>query len=117
MFHNSIVKISEKIEQAEVDENLPPSYLPYRFLHNLHSFLLWEKVNIFDFLLTSSIGNGGSRALPDRTAEAPTCGGGFWTTSQIRSSRPSRVDRLLWRISCQGYRCFGYHIVGVLGHP
>ena len=52
MFHNSIVKISEKIEQAEVDENLPPD--PYRFLHNLHSFLLWEKVNIFDFLLTSS---------------------------------------------------------------
>ena len=33
-----------KIEQAELVENLPPSYLPYKFLHNLHSFLLWEKV-------------------------------------------------------------------------
>ena len=44
MFHSHIVKISETIEQAELVENLPPSYLPYRFLHNLHSFLLlWEK--------------------------------------------------------------------------
>ena len=43
MFHNTT------IEQAELVENLPPSYLPYRFLHNLHSFLLWEKVKIFDF--------------------------------------------------------------------
>ena len=40
MFHNNIVKISEKIQQAELVENLPPSYLPYKFLHNLHSFLL-----------------------------------------------------------------------------
>ena len=39
-----------KIEQAELVENLPPKYLPYKFLHNLHSFLLWEKVKIFDFL-------------------------------------------------------------------
>ena len=39
-----------KNEQAEVVENLPPSYLPYRFLHNLHSFLLWEKVKIFDLI-------------------------------------------------------------------
>ena len=31
MFHNNIVKISEKIEQAELVENLPPSYLLYRF--------------------------------------------------------------------------------------
>ena len=38
-----------KIEQAELVENLPPSYLPYRFLHNLHSFLLWGKVKILDF--------------------------------------------------------------------
>ena len=53
MFHNNIVKISEKIEQAELAENLPPSYLPYRFLHNLHSFLLWEKVKILDFLKTN----------------------------------------------------------------
>ena len=42
MFLNNIVKISEKIEQAELVENLPPSYLPYRFLHNLHSFLLYN---------------------------------------------------------------------------
>ena len=53
MFHNYIVKISEKNEQSELVENLPPSYLPYRFLHNLHSFLLWEKVKIFDFLKTN----------------------------------------------------------------
>ena len=58
MFHNKTVKISEKKkkkkkkkknEQAELVENLPPSYLPYRFLHNLHSFLLWEKMKIFGF--------------------------------------------------------------------
>ena len=49
MFHNNIVKISEKIEQAELVENLPSSYLPYKFLHNFHSFLLLEKVKILDF--------------------------------------------------------------------
>ena len=49
MFYNSIVKISEKIEQWELVENLTPSYLPYRYLHDLASFLLWEKVKIFDF--------------------------------------------------------------------
>ena len=48
-FYNNIVKISEKIEQVELGENLAPSYLPYRFLHDLASFLLWEKVKIFDF--------------------------------------------------------------------
>ena len=37
-----------KIEQVELVENLPPSYLPNRFLHNLPSFLLWENVKIFD---------------------------------------------------------------------
>ena len=47
MFHNNIVKISEKIKQVKLVENLPPSYLPYRFLHDLASFLLWEKVKIF----------------------------------------------------------------------
>ena len=36
MFHDNIVKNSEKIEQAELVENLPPSYFPYRFLHNVH---------------------------------------------------------------------------------
>ena len=49
MFHNNIVKISEKTEQVKLVENLPPSYLPYKFLHNFHSFLLWEKVKILDF--------------------------------------------------------------------
>ena len=50
MFHNNIVKNSEKNEQAELVENLPQSYLPYRILHNLHSILLWEKVeNIWFF--------------------------------------------------------------------
>ena len=49
MFHNNIVKISEKNEQAELVENLPPSFLPYKFLQNLHSFLLWEKVKKFGF--------------------------------------------------------------------
>ena len=42
MFHDNTVKISEKIEQVELVEN--QLHLPYRFLHNLHSFLLWEKV-------------------------------------------------------------------------
>ena len=48
-FHNNIVEVSEKNEQAELVENLPPSYLPYRFLHNLHSFPLRIKVNIWVF--------------------------------------------------------------------
>ena len=39
-----------KNEKEEFVENLPQSYLPYRFLHNLHLFLLWKKVKIFDFL-------------------------------------------------------------------
>ena len=52
IFHNNTVKISEKkIEQAKLVENLPPSYLPNRFLHNLHPFLLWEKLKIFEFFL------------------------------------------------------------------
>ena len=42
-----------KIEQAELGKNQPPSYLHYRFLHNLHSFLQWEKVKTFDFLKTN----------------------------------------------------------------
>ena len=41
-----------KIEQAELVENLLQNYLPYRFLHNLRLFLLWEKVKIFDILKT-----------------------------------------------------------------
>ena len=47
MFHNYIVKTSEKLNKRNF-ENLPSIYLPYRFLHNLHSFLQWEKVKIFD---------------------------------------------------------------------
>ena len=47
MFHNNIVKISENLN-GKLVENLAPSYLPYRFLHDLASFLLWEKVKIFD---------------------------------------------------------------------
>ena len=43
-----------KIEHVELVENLTPSYLPYRFLHDLASFLLWEKVEIFDFLKTNN---------------------------------------------------------------
>ena len=43
-----------KIEQAEPVENLSSSYLTYRYLHNLHSILPWEKVKIFDFLKTSA---------------------------------------------------------------
>ena len=39
MFHNNTVKKIRKIEQTKLVENLLPSYLPYRSLHNLHSFL------------------------------------------------------------------------------
>ena len=35
MFHNNIVKMSEKIDQVKLVENLAPSYLPCRFLHDL----------------------------------------------------------------------------------
>ena len=41
-------------DQAELVEILPPSYVLYRYLHNLHSFWLWgksEKKN--DFLKTN----------------------------------------------------------------
>ena len=51
-FYNNIVKISENLNKWNV-ENLAPSHLPYRFLHDLASFLLWEKVKIFDFLKTN----------------------------------------------------------------
>ena len=50
MFYNNIVKNFRKIEQVEHVENLAQSYLSYKFLHHLASFLLWEKVKIFDFL-------------------------------------------------------------------
>ena len=53
MFYNNNVKNSEKNEHVKLVENLAPSYLPYRFLRDLASFLLWEKVKIFDFLKTN----------------------------------------------------------------
>ena len=52
MFHNNIVKISEKLnERSLLVENLLSNYLPYKFKHYLHSFLLRKKVKIFDFYL------------------------------------------------------------------
>ena len=64
IFYFSLLKIIDvlqqycenfrKIEQVELVKNLAPSYLPYRFLHDLASFLLWEKVKIFDFLKTNN---------------------------------------------------------------
>ena len=36
-------EIFRKIEQAKLVENLPLSYLPYRFVHNLHSFFCSPK--------------------------------------------------------------------------
>ena len=57
MFHNNIVKKLEKKkkkkkkkknEKPKLVENLPPIYRPYRFLHNLCSFLLRETVKVFD---------------------------------------------------------------------
>ena len=45
----------QKIEQAELVENLPPSYLPYRFLPNLHSFLLWSKSENIWFIKTNGL--------------------------------------------------------------
>ena len=53
MFHNNIVKISEKLNKCNLLKSLAPNYLSYRFLHDLASFLLWENVNIFDFLTTN----------------------------------------------------------------
>ena len=50
MFHNIIVKILEKNVPAELVKKLPPGYLPNRFLHTLHLFLIWGKVKLFDFL-------------------------------------------------------------------
>ena len=43
MFHNNIVKISEKLNKRNLLKTCLQSYLPYRPLHNLLSVLLWEK--------------------------------------------------------------------------
>ena len=53
MLYNNIEKFQKKNEQVELVENLVPRYLPNRFLHDLASFLLREKVKIFDFLKTN----------------------------------------------------------------
>ena len=53
MFHNNIVKISEKIEQVELVENLAPNYLPCRFLHDFASFVLWGKSEKYLIFLKS----------------------------------------------------------------
>ena len=46
MFHNNTSNIQKKKKKendwAEFVEILPPSYLPCRFLHNLHSFICGE---------------------------------------------------------------------------
>ena len=51
MFHNNIAR---NFEGEEVVENLHPNYLhvPYKFLHILQTFLIWEKMKIFDFFKT-----------------------------------------------------------------
>ena len=40
----------DNIEQVELVENLPPIYLPYQFLHNLHPILVWGKLKYLIFL-------------------------------------------------------------------
>ena len=39
----------KKLNKTEFVENLPPTYLPYRFLRNLQTFSLSEKMKTFDF--------------------------------------------------------------------
>ena len=39
VFHNIIMYISKKLNQLNI-EKLPSSYLPYRFLHNVHQLSL-----------------------------------------------------------------------------
>ena len=47
MVHNNIVKISEKLNKENLLKLCLPSYLPYKFLHNLHSFfIMGERENI-----------------------------------------------------------------------
>ena len=50
ILHNNIVKISEILNRwVELVVSLHPNYLPYRFLHNLQPFSLWEKWNFSIF--------------------------------------------------------------------
>ena len=49
MFHNTIMKNSEKIEKEVLVENLPPSY-PTDFCIICTLFYFGKKVKIFDIL-------------------------------------------------------------------
>ena len=53
MLQNNIVKISENLNKRNLLKMCLQVTYPNRFLHNLLSFLLWEKVKIFDFLKTN----------------------------------------------------------------
>ena len=49
MFHNNIVKISEKLNKRNLLKICLQVTYPTDFLQNLHSFLLLEKAKLFDF--------------------------------------------------------------------
>ena len=51
MFHN-VMKISEKLNKRNLLKTCL-RYLPYRFLHNLHLFILWEKWQYLILLKTN----------------------------------------------------------------
>ena len=68
MFHNKIVKISEKNKQAELVENLPLKLPTLQISAYFAFILLWEKVKIFNFLKTIEQNNiflciGSSKSL------------------------------------------------------
>ena len=49
IFHNNIMKISEKLNKQNLLKICFQVTYPSDFFNNLHSFLLWEKVKIFIF--------------------------------------------------------------------
>ena len=54
-FTTILWKFQKKLNKQNLLKNLPPSYLPYKFLHNFHSFLLWgksENIGFFKKTLT-----------------------------------------------------------------
>ena len=53
MFYNNIVKISEKLNKWNLLKIWLQVTYPIDFCMILASFLLWEKVKIFDFLKTN----------------------------------------------------------------
>ena len=53
MFHNSIAKISEKLNKRNLLKLCPQVTYPTYFYTMLHSFLPWEKVKLFDFFFKS----------------------------------------------------------------